>query len=83
MLKHFYQQFCKAKYASLAAKISAAAREGDKLSQKLFEDAGYALGRFISSLSSKIAPVKLDQVLLFHFMCITDLLVCTCIHCTS
>ncbi|XP_053635471.2 N-acetyl-D-glucosamine kinase isoform X1 [Cherax quadricarinatus] len=56
MLEHIYTTFQKAKFASLTAKISEGAEEGDAMCAHILYDAGYALGRHISALSRNMHP---------------------------
>lgn len=62
MLSHCYANFEKQRYASLTAKISKAALNGDQMCIQLMRDAGYTLGRFLSSLSRNMDPVSLSIV---------------------
>ncbi|MCL4119186.1 UNVERIFIED_CONTAM: hypothetical protein GTU68_044425, partial [Idotea baltica] len=60
MLPHFYSHFDKQHFASLTAKISKAASSGDELCIHLMKEAGYHLGRHVSSLSRNMDPVMFD-----------------------
>lgn len=56
LLEHSYERFDKKFYAELAKKLSDAARNGDKLSNYIFEMAGEALANHLIAVSSKIDP---------------------------
>ncbi|XP_042240598.1 N-acetyl-D-glucosamine kinase-like isoform X2 [Homarus americanus] len=56
MLQHVYTTFEKAKFASLAAKISEGAAQGDPMCGRILYDGGFALGRHISALSRNMHP---------------------------
>ncbi|XP_071550736.1 N-acetyl-D-glucosamine kinase isoform X1 [Panulirus ornatus] len=54
MLHHVYISFQKSKFASLTAKISEGASQGDAMCARILYDAGYALGRHIAALSRNV-----------------------------
>nr|XP_045601867.1 N-acetyl-D-glucosamine kinase-like isoform X1 [Procambarus clarkii] len=56
MLEHIYSTFQKAKFASLTAKISEEAANGDAMCARILYDGGFALGRHISALSRNMHP---------------------------
>lgn len=62
MLQHCYQSFEKAKFASLTAKISQGASNGDAMCARILYDAGFALGRHIAALSRNIHEVMFIDV---------------------
>jgi len=55
LLDHCYAKFDKAFYASLCAKLSQAAEEGDPLSKNLFEEAGRYLAKATLALLPKVS----------------------------
>ncbi|KAK7072908.1 hypothetical protein SK128_011241 [Halocaridina rubra] len=59
MLEHCYASFQKAKFASLTAKISEGASQGDAMCARLLYDAGFALGRHVCALSRNIHELLL------------------------
>ncbi|RXG55536.1 N-acetyl-D-glucosamine kinase [Armadillidium vulgare] len=58
ILGHCYSNFKKQYFASLAERVSQAATEGDEMALSIMKEAGYYLGRFVSSVSRNINPVK-------------------------
>ncbi|KAL7636189.1 UNVERIFIED_CONTAM: hypothetical protein RMT77_012946 [Armadillidium vulgare] len=61
ILGHCYSNFKKQYFASLAERVSQAATEGDEMALSIMKEAGYYLGRFVSSVSRNINPVLFDQ----------------------
>lgn len=70
ILDSFYQNFDKATVASLCKKVSVLAREGDKLSEWIFEKAGEDLAKNIAAVYPKASTELTQTSGGLHVLCV-------------
>jgi len=70
MLHHLYDNFVKAHFAGLTAKLAAAAAAGDKASIWLFEEAGRALGKHIVALAPSVNARMFEEAGGLRVVCV-------------
>lgn len=70
ILDSFYQKFDKARLSSVCEKLSCLARDGDKLSESIFRNAGQDLARNIAAVYPKASPELIRSEGGLHVLCV-------------
>nr|XP_023029015.1 N-acetyl-D-glucosamine kinase isoform X1 [Leptinotarsa decemlineata] len=70
ILDSFYNKFDKSFIASMTKSLSELARDGDKLSQEIFREAGTHLAKSISAVVPKASPELTQQEGGIHVICV-------------
>lgn len=70
ILDSFYKNFDKSRISLMCKSLAILAREGDKLSQHIFQQAGSDLAKSIAAVAPKAAPELMNQSGGLHVVCV-------------